>query len=89
VPDRLRRCRLSSSRFSGLFASHCGMQAIPNRHDSRVRRHFPALLTAIPSSFTRGAVYTQILDGAARATADRVGSELFRIVTNMVKPLAA
>jgi integrase len=25
-------------------------------------------------------VYTQVLDGAARAAADRVGSELFRIV---------
>jgi hypothetical protein len=27
-------------------------------------------------------VYTQVLDGAARAAADRVGSELFRIVQN-------
>ena len=25
-------------------------------------------------------VYTQVLDGAARAAAERVGSELFRIV---------
>ncbi len=25
-------------------------------------------------------VYTQVLDGAARSAADRVGSELFRIV---------
>jgi integrase len=25
-------------------------------------------------------VYTQVLDGAARAAADRVGSELFRVV---------
>ena len=27
-------------------------------------------------------VYTQVLDGAARVAADRVGSELFRIVQN-------
>jgi hypothetical protein len=27
-------------------------------------------------------VYTQVLDGAARAAADRVGTELFRIVQN-------
>ena len=27
-------------------------------------------------------VYTQVLDGAARTAADRVGSELFRIVQN-------
>jgi len=25
-------------------------------------------------------VYTQVLDGAARAAADRIGSELFRVV---------
>jgi hypothetical protein len=31
-------------------------------------------------------VYTQVLDGAARSAADRVGSELFRIVQKSGEP---
>jgi integrase len=49
-------------------------------HDKGVAPKVVAALMEHAKVDTTLNVYTQVLDGAARAAADRVGSELFRIV---------
>jgi len=49
-------------------------------HDKGVPGKVIAQLMGHAKVDTTMNVYTQVLDGAARSAADRVGSELFRIV---------
>ena len=49
-------------------------------HDKGVPAKVVAQIMGHTKVDTTMNVYTQVLDGAARAAADRVGSELFRIV---------
>ena len=51
-------------------------------HDKGVPAKVVALIMGHTKVDTTINVYTQVLDGAARTAADRVGSELFRIVQN-------
>jgi integrase-like protein len=55
-------------------------------HDKGVPAKVVAQLMGHTKVDTTMNVYTQVLDGAARLAADRVGSELFRIVQNCSDP---
>ena len=57
-------------------------------HDKGVPAKVVALIMGHTKVDTTMNVYTQVLDGAARTAADRVGSELFRIVQDQERAAA-
>jgi len=79
-PSRRRDPDLPVRR--GLTGSQLGGWA----HDKGVPAKVVAQVMGHTKVDTTMDVYTQVLDGAARLAADRVGSELFRVPGHLVPP---
>ncbi len=72
--------RLSRGGLIARDVAHFGRTYSSWAHDKGVPAKVVAQIMGHTKVDTTMNVYTQVLDGAARSAADRVGSELFRVV---------